>query len=229
MNLTPEQQDILETVSLLDTNVHINAIPGSAKTTTCLQIARVNPTRKILLLTYNKRLRKETLQRLNGLENIHVHTFHSFGYHNFHKKSCNNDIGLHHICTTEYYDVSFNYDMLIIDEAQDLTMLLYRFVKKCYTYFMKKCPIVVVGDSRQCIFSFQGANERFLTQASRIFQWNPFPWIHKTLSVTFRCPPSICGFINACLTPTDITLTSGANQLANTKRQTHQLQQQYLL
>lgn len=217
MNLTSEQRDILEAIAPFDKNLHINAIPGSAKTTTCLQIARVHPTRKILLLTYNKRLRKETLQRLNGATNIDVHTFHSFGYHNFHEKSCLNDIGLQRICTTEYYDASFAYDLLIIDEAQDMTMLLYRFVKKIYKYFEHKCPIVVVGDSRQCIFTFKGANERFLTLASSIFQWNSYPWVQKTLSVTFRCPPSVCAFINACLTPNDIALTSGKEHVRDTK------------
>ena len=83
MELTTEQNDILRTVSQFDTNIHINAVPGSAKTTTCLYIAKNNPSKRILLLTYNKRLRLETLQRLNGLRNIDCHTFHSFGYSGF--------------------------------------------------------------------------------------------------------------------------------------------------
>ena len=169
MNLTSEQRDILETIAPFNKNLHINAIPGSAKTTTCLQITQVHLTRKILLLTYNKRLRKEMLQRLNGLTNNDVHTFHSFGYQNFHKKSCLNDIALQRICMTESYDAMFDYDLLIIDEAQDLTMLLYHFVKKIYRYFKHKYPIVVVGDLRQCIFSFKGASERFLPLASKIY------------------------------------------------------------
>ena len=217
MNFTFEQKDILKTISRFDKNLHINAIPGSAKTTTCLQIARDNPLKRILLLTYNKRLRKETLQRLEGLKNIDVHTFHSFGYNGFQEKSCKNDIGLQNICVTDEHDVSFCYDLLIIDEAQDLTLLLYRFVKKCYSYFIWKCPIIVVGDSRQCIFSYKGADERFLSLASTIFQWNSYPWIQKTLSVTFRCTPFICNFINSCLSSSDTLLTSGRKNSPNTK------------
>ena len=211
MKLTNEQDDILRTVSDFETNIHINAVPGSAKTTTCLCIARTHPLKRILLLTYNKRLRLETLQKLNGLNNIHCHTFHSFGYSGFHETRCKDDIGLEYICKQNNLKVSFSYDLLIIDEAQDMTLLLYRFVKKCYSCFVNKCPIVVLGDSRQCIFSYKGADPRFLTRAPSIFDWNVYSWVQKTLSVTFRCSPSICDFINSCLTPSDLRLTPHKN------------------
>ena len=115
MELTTEQNDILRTVSQFDTNIHINAVPGSAKTTTCLYIAKNNPSKRILLLTYNKRLRLETLQKLNGLQNIECHTFHSFGYSGFCEKRCKDDIGLNCIGKCNDHDISLYYDIVVGD------------------------------------------------------------------------------------------------------------------
>ena len=76
MSLAPiseEQTDILLKISA-GNNVKVDAVAGSGKTTTCLYIAKNNPTRKILLLTYNAKLKLETRERARslGLDNISI-------------------------------------------------------------------------------------------------------------------------------------------------------------
>ena len=63
---TYEQKRILK--SLKNYNVIIDSVAGSGKTTTNLFIAKDNPTKKILLLTYNASLKFETRNKVGELE-----------------------------------------------------------------------------------------------------------------------------------------------------------------
>jgi hypothetical protein len=61
-------------------SVVVDAVAGSGKTTTVLHIAAASPGKRILLLTYNARLKTETRRRAAGLKNLEVHSYHSFGF-----------------------------------------------------------------------------------------------------------------------------------------------------
>jgi superfamily I DNA and RNA helicase len=69
--ISKEQHDILELVRI-GGNINIDAVAGSGKTTTSLYIAKNNPHRQILLLTYNAKLKLETREKAKqlGLSNI---------------------------------------------------------------------------------------------------------------------------------------------------------------
>ena len=59
----------------------VDSVAGSGKTTSVLYIAHTYPEHRILMLTYNARLKFETRSRATALclGNIEVHTYHSFG------------------------------------------------------------------------------------------------------------------------------------------------------
>ncbi len=76
-------------------NVILSSCAGSGKTTTSLALAQKYPDQKILLLTYNSRLRFETKARCValGITNVDVHTYHSFAYR-YIGPQCMNDSGI---------------------------------------------------------------------------------------------------------------------------------------
>jgi F-box protein, helicase, 18 len=81
MKLTPEQEDIINSTS----DIKINAVAGSGKTTTIIEYAKARPiTAKILYLAFNKSVKLEAIKKFaaKGLQNVTVETAHSLAYKN---------------------------------------------------------------------------------------------------------------------------------------------------
>ena len=79
MQFTPEQQAILDT----NTNLVINAVAGSGKTTTLIAYAASRPpTSSILYLAFNKTVKTEAEKKFSaaGLKNVTVETAHSLAF-----------------------------------------------------------------------------------------------------------------------------------------------------
>jgi len=78
IKVSAEQMEIIN--NLKNYNVLVDAIAGSGKTTTILHIAKKYKKCKILLLTYNSKLKIETKERCiaEKIKNVDVHTYHSF-------------------------------------------------------------------------------------------------------------------------------------------------------
>ncbi len=77
--LTDEQTAILQ----YDSNLKINAVAGSGKTTTLVEYAKTRkPNSKILYLAFNKSVKNEAIKKFknNGIKNIEVSTAHSLAY-----------------------------------------------------------------------------------------------------------------------------------------------------
>jgi superfamily II DNA or RNA helicase len=74
-NPSLEQQAIVE--ALKHSNVIVSARPGSGKTATAKAVVAANPNSPTLILTYSKRLQKDTEDDLTGRDNADVCTFHS--------------------------------------------------------------------------------------------------------------------------------------------------------
>ena len=203
-----EQQKIIKAIKTK--NVMVNAVAGSGKTTTVCLIGQNQPSKKILLLTYNKRLKFETQKRVknNDIENIKVHNYHSFCF-NHYLISGNTDQMIidaldkykpGHKMTT----VTFNFDMIIIDEAQDLTELYVRLIKLIISHNKKKPKMCIIGDSKQTIYSFNGADKRFLEFGNEIFNINDLPWTQLSLSISYRMSPHMANFLNKCVLKEDV-------------------------
>ncbi len=86
MQLTPEQQAILQTNS----NLVINAVAGSGKTTTLIAYAKSRPANvKILYLAFNKTVKTEAIEKFAaaGCNHVQVATAHSLAFDHIVKRS----------------------------------------------------------------------------------------------------------------------------------------------
>jgi hypothetical protein len=211
MMLSTEQQQIITFAK--DYNLIVNACAGSGKTTTIIYLAKEYPKMKMLLLTYNKRLKLETRTKITNLEinNLDVHTYHSFCV-KYYKKKCYTNNGiiklLNEKCKTQ---IAYNFDLIIIDEAQDMTPLYYELVIKIINENNSKVSmskfihqkgefrLCLLGDELQSIYGFNGADARFLTMADKIFTINNREWKKLTLSTSFRITNQMAHFVNKCL------------------------------
>jgi hypothetical protein len=164
---------------------------------------KAHPNKRFLVLTYNARLKHETRKRMEGVETVEIHTFHSFG--------------VKYLCSSAYTDESLllalrrdsseeslrcpEYDVIVVDEVQDCTLIYQRLVER----IPRKKSVTTValfGDPMQFLYGFKGADSRFLTMAEQVWGSNGLPWGRFTLSQTYRMTPEITAFINhAMLTP----------------------------
>lgn len=71
--------------------------------------------------------------------------------------------------------------LVVVDEAQDLSPLQHRMLQKIVGE-----RICIVGDPRQCIYSFRGASANSMAELSQMFSASELP-----LSVSFRCPKAV--------------------------------------
>jgi hypothetical protein len=203
-----EQLAILKSIKEGD-NVIVDAVAGSGKTTTVLFIAELDKKSPLALITYNARLKEETRERVlkNGITNVHVHSFHSFGKV-FYKDICKTDTDLINIVRKGLpLKRIIPFIRVVIDECQDMSPLYYDFVYKFLCNISKylrrntiqQCQLVILGDEKQCIYDFpqKGADRRFLTLASKIFP-SKNSWKIHSLSTSYRLTRQMAAFINKC-------------------------------
>lgn len=197
-NPTREQKEIIEKIS--KQNLVVDAVAGSGKTTLGLHIAKKYPKKKIVVLTYNSKLKKETRDKIKelNLTNIEAHSYHAFGY-KYYKKGCKNDSVLRKIIKNNIKPIKYiNFDILIVDESQDLKLLFYKLILKlCKDNIKnKEAKICIMGDKNQTIYQIYGADSRYLTLAPKIFNINNFSWDILPLHYTWRLSKSITTFVN---------------------------------
>lgn len=189
-NPTEEQIDIIN--NLKHHNVIVQASAGSGKTSTSFLIAKHNPDLKILLLTYSSKLKDDSRIKAQefGVENIEIHSFHAFAV-KYYNRSAFNDIkkALNSKAKT------FSYDIIIIDESQDMDFNLYKFVKNIIRDNTNEAKLCVLGDSCQTIFHFKKSDHRFITLSDKIYP-SKLKWSKNKLTESFRVPKEICTFIN---------------------------------
>ncbi len=79
---------------------------------------------------------------------------------------------------------AWKYQWIIIDEAQDVShvqrMLLQKFLHPT------QGRLIAVGDSRQAIYGFRGADSESLANIRKVFKASELP-----LSMTYRCPKAV--------------------------------------
>ena len=80
--LTSEQRAIVERIRTTKDNLILDALAGTAKTTTLLEAMKIIPQRSVLLLAFNKRIADELVSRMPKMPRthaVHVKTFHAQG------------------------------------------------------------------------------------------------------------------------------------------------------
>jgi len=198
MTLSPskEQQEIVNHIK--NHNVIVDSTAGSGKTTVIQFIAEVYTNLEILVLTYNAQLKNETRKRLGNYPNVDVHSYHSFCVANYDKNAYTDD-KINYIVQNDT-KCTINYDIIIADESQDITPLLYKLLCKILIDNAKKANIMIMGDQMQSIYKFREADPRFITFSDKIFnKFNDLEWVNCTLSQTFRCTIPMVDFINECM------------------------------
>jgi len=199
--ISNEQQSIIDYIKL-NYNVVVDSVAGSGKTTSNLHISKYFTEFNILLLTYNSRLKDETRNKVQQLEinNLEVHSYHSFCY-KYYDNKCINDTFINSIIKRDTTSVKqFNYDLIVLDECQDMNSLYYKLVCKIFKdNNNKKTKLCIFGDKNQSIFTFNKADQRFIELADKLFNFNEYEWKFCKLSTSFRVTSEMSIFINNCL------------------------------
>ena len=195
-----EQQAIIDAVVAGD-NVIVDSVAGSGKTTTILHIGQVSKDKKILVLTYNAKLKIETREKAIslGLTNMEIHSYHAFGV-KYYDHRCHTDPGIISVLKdNKKPKMSFGYDLILLDEQQDMTNLYYELVKKIIRDMTSKnnVQIACFGDIYQNIYSFKGSDDRYLSFADKLYTSSTSRnWKHLRISESFRITKQMCTFVN---------------------------------
>ena len=218
-----EQQAVLDHVRA-GRNVIVEACAGSGKSTTILSLARELAGLRFLQFTYNKQLRLEIKEKVETLrlKNLDVHTFHSFSVKHY-TDEASVDTGIRHLllddmpCRTPLPA----YDVVVLDECQDMTPLFFQLVVKVLRDLLldsgrgsagarRQIQMVVLGDARQCLYEFKGADSRFLTFADRVWsrRFGLGPFERCTLRTSYRITQPMAWFVNRALLGTDLMVAS---------------------
>jgi len=201
-----EQKIIIDNVKN-NNNVIVDACAGSGKSTTVLSMAKILSRRKFLQVTYNSLLRHEVKDKVKSLKikNIKVHTYHSLAVR-YYLSNSYTDTGIRHILHTNMpprEDIE-HIDVLVIDEAQDMTQLYFSLIIKFLRDFNKKVQLVVLGDYKQGLYDFKGSDTRFLTNADIIWKKSPFlkyntKFVKNSLKMSYRITNPIRSFVNTVM------------------------------
>jgi hypothetical protein len=117
------------------------------------------------------------------------------------------------------------FDILVLDEAQDMTFLYFQFMKKLVKDMGSLVQLLILGDYMQGLYEFKGADIRFLTHATEIWKNNPMLRTNKfskcTMKMSYRITNQMCMFVNEVLLGEDRmeACRDGANvfYISNTK------------
>lgn len=217
-----EQQTIVNSV-IDGYHVLVDAVAGAGKTTTVLHIANAVHAfdRQVLALTYNAKLKSETRARckLMGIINVAVHTYHSAAFHIYGDTACARDDGILKLLQQSVTQLApkfhnAQYDILVVDEAQDMTHLYFALFRKLMRDVCAPgVQVVVLGDTRQAIYGFKKADARFLSMANQLSAYAPAcrSWRRHPLATTYRLPPRVANFVNSQLLEGEQVLKSAGN------------------
>ena len=192
--LSQEQNNIIKT----NTNIKIDAVAGSGKTTTVLHMSLANPTKNILQITYNNMLKREVRKKASLLcvDNMEIHTYHSLGV-KYYSPSAYTDEEIKKILLSKQ-PINKNVkikpiDILFIDETQDMILDYYKLAKKFIHDTNSNPQIIILGDKYQGIYDFKGSDTKFLTLADKIWNGN---FVNLNLSTSYRLTKQIAWFVN---------------------------------
>lgn len=192
-----EQEKIID-ASKKGLNILVDSVAGSGKTTTILHVLKDNPNKKAIVLTYNARLKKETRDKIKQLklqDRVNIHSFHSMGV-KYYDNSCSRDDGIIRVIDDKKNPHrKFHFDLVIIDEVQDMTLTYFKLVHKFIADMGSNPQLIIIGDKNQSIYGFNDADSRFIIHADKIFA-SKGDWIKLKLSISFRITNEMSRFLN---------------------------------
>jgi len=211
MQPSEEQQRIL-TALQEGANVTVDAVAGSGKSTVVLMAAASLPDRRFLQITYNSMLRKEVQEKVKTwtpvLHNIEVHTYHSLAVNYYDTRAHKDEVIQKLVDNGSSPSKPVPWiDVLVLDEIQDMTFLYFRLVAKILrdmqesTGRKRGLQLLILGDTKQSLYEFKGADVRFLTQAAAL--WHNYPLLRRRhdfralhLQTSYRVTDSMAHYVN---------------------------------
>lgn len=188
-------------------NIKADSVAGSGKTTTLLWlclVAKRDFNANCLLLTYNKTLQLEIqskLQAYNLDSNCAVYTYHGLASKLF-KQSVHTDIALRACLNYPINPALTIPGIILIDEVQDMNEDYCRLVNKILA---QGKILVLVGDHRQSINEYAGADPKYLIEYSQYFNTGR-PWKELALRTSYRLTPSTARFVNRHILNDDLII-----------------------
>lgn len=148
-----------------------------------------------MLLTFYRKLSDETKERLyeEDITNLDVYTYHGFSCKNYIETQ--DDKGMQESLNLTCKN-KLEYEIIIIDEAQDINELYYKFICKILFENSKDYNLCILGDKNQSIYEFMGADNRYLTMADKIFNQNKKNWTKLKLSTSYKMTKQMAKFMN---------------------------------
>lgn len=200
-----EQQHVIDSISL-GRNVMVDACAGSGKSTTILSCALALPQYQFIQLTFNKQLQSEVQESVNKLklQNIHVYTFHGLAV-KYYNSDCHNDMGIRRVLRdkTPARTTIPKIDIMVLDETQDMTKVYFDLIWNFLMEMGTTIQLLILGDEKQGLYGFKGADTRFLTMASSC--WRSFPFLKQNgftvhrLQMSYRITDPMCEFLNKAM------------------------------
>src|SRR5436853_870665 len=199
-----EQQEIIINF-LKGYNIKIEAVAGAGKTTTLLLLAdqakrKFNST--TLILTYNRDLKDEIAQRIiqaNLQHYCQVYTYHGYASKIYATNICNDTRLREHLVRNPKETA---HRIVLLDEVQDMNADYHTLVNKILSHGK---ILVIVGDRRQCINEYLGANCQYLLEPENYFDTGR-PWKLLSLKTSYRLTPCLAKFVNTLVLNEDIII-----------------------
>ena len=211
--MSDEQRKVVDYIRS-GSNVVVDACAGSGKSTTILSVAKELNGKKIIQFTYNSMLRHEIKEKVRELKlkNIEVHTYHSFAVKHY-SATAHTDTGIRQMLreTDGPKRPLELFDIVVLDEAQDMTTLYFELILKMSKDMCSKenihnktgnhrFQLLVLGDYMQGLYEFKGADIRFLTKAHEV--WRELPFLENDnfksciLKTSYRVTNQMAKFVN---------------------------------
>ncbi|EHK50242.1 hypothetical protein TRIATDRAFT_90556 [Trichoderma atroviride IMI 206040] len=203
-----EQQKVVKLCAVQ--NVVVSARPGSGKTAVAEAIIATYPESRVDVVTFSKSLELANSRRLYEYSNCKTFTFHKLATLLFGDTVHNDAIFAEHIERARLYNMlpewKFDpFEIIVLDEFQGCTNNIFWLIN-CFTRANNQklarlgrppARLVVVGDERQSIYGYRGADQRYLTLADQLLgPVSPYPFANIPLSESFRLSKPSVDFIN---------------------------------
>jgi hypothetical protein len=171
-------------IQSLYANIIIDGVSGCGKTSLILKLGARLLNSKILALT-------------NTTNNKCIDNVNIYDYNTFREKYYKN--------ISHDESLQFNYDIIIIDDVQNLTKLHYKMIKKIYNDNLNKAYLYIFGDK----YSFINTNSiNYLLSAEEVFNFNNYSWTKIDISNSDRINDKIALFVNNCLLLDNVVKTT---------------------
>lgn len=176
-------------------NVIVEAVAGSGKTTLVLEAAKTMPSSTFIQITYNSALKSDVRLKVEqqNIKNLEVHSYHSLARY-YNKKAFTDEHIKQVVVNDSPLLKRIRCTILVVDEAQDMTLEYYRLLKKFIRDSRGNLSLVIMGDRHQAINAYRGSDYRYLTLANKIFE-SSREWQVLTLTMSYRMTRQIATFV----------------------------------